>query len=199
VVESRKSTLAAGTSGNDVQRTRAWTGLWVVVGGDVVIGVAAIIAVARMASGSGNEAAMVSILTSAFTAIATMTTAYFGIKSMSNTAQSTIAAANLGSGPNPTPRPSMGGPPPSNGPVNGSGPETTVGNDQGSQGSEHETPPDSATTLEQAARDIDPALEATAAAIATLHATHEEVVVKQTRLRERAARIKMKLKTESTE
>src|ERR1700733_3339372 len=112
---------ATGTSGNDVQRTRAWTGLWVVVGGDIVIGVAGIVAVARIASsGSGSQAAMVSILTSAFTAIATMTTAYFGIKSMSNTAQS--IASNVHS-----PQQSNGGSPPPADPNPTGGPSNPPG------------------------------------------------------------------------
>ena len=75
---------------NAVQRTRAWTGLLVVVAGDVAIALAAIWGVIKGTSGtagSGNTPD-VAILTSAFTAIGTMTTAYFGIKSMSNTAQS---------------------------------------------------------------------------------------------------------------
>jgi hypothetical protein len=83
-------------SDNGVQRTRAWTGLWVVVGGDVAIAAAAIFAVWKVGSSSGSSylTSMVAILTSAFTAIGTMTTAYFGIKTMSNTAQSFAPAVN---------------------------------------------------------------------------------------------------------
>jgi hypothetical protein len=82
---------------NSVQRTRAWTGLWVVVGGDVAIAGAAIFTVFTVwKSGhtSGNITPIVAVLTSAFTAIGTMTTAYFGIKTMSNTAQSFAPAAH---------------------------------------------------------------------------------------------------------
>ncbi len=87
---------------NDVQHTRAWTGLYVVVLGDAAIAVAAIFAVvlisrhtpAAGAGGSGGSGidtpSIVSILTSAFTAIATMTTAYFGIRAASNTAQASM-------------------------------------------------------------------------------------------------------------
>lgn len=84
---------SANPSENSVQRTRAWTGLWVVVGGDVAIAVAAILGLWKT-SGSGTNAQMVAILASAFTAISTMTTAYFGIKTMSNTAQSFAPAVH---------------------------------------------------------------------------------------------------------
>jgi hypothetical protein len=96
-------------SDNAVQRTRAWTGLWVVAAGDVAIAVAAIWGVVRT-SGSATNSPTIAILTSAFTAIGTMTTAYFGIKSMSNTAQSFAPApsANPGPGPNPGPGASPG-------------------------------------------------------------------------------------------
>ena len=53
--------------------------------GDVAIVLAAVWGVVKT-SGSANGSPIVAILTSAFTAIGTMTTAYFGIKSMSNTA-----------------------------------------------------------------------------------------------------------------
>jgi hypothetical protein len=84
-------------STNVVQRTRAWTGLWVVVGGDVAIAAAAIWGVVKTSSSvvTGGSPT-VAILTSAFTAIATMTTAYFGIKTMSNTAQSYAQQQNGG-------------------------------------------------------------------------------------------------------
>jgi hypothetical protein len=83
---------------NKVQIVRSWTGLLVVVGGDIAIAIAAVLGVAK-ASGSGAAVtAIVSILTSAFTAIGTMTTAYFGIRAMSNTAQSSMAAQPPGGG-----------------------------------------------------------------------------------------------------
>ena len=75
-----------------VDHTRAWTGLWVVIGGDVAIAVAAILAVLKISSGGADAQSMVSILSSAFTAIGTMTTAYFGIRAVSNTAQHSLAA-----------------------------------------------------------------------------------------------------------
>jgi hypothetical protein len=73
---------------NAVQRTRAWTGLWVVIGGDAAIAAAAVFGLFKTVSSSSAGSPAVAILTSAFTAIGTMTTAYFGIKTMSNTAQS---------------------------------------------------------------------------------------------------------------
>jgi hypothetical protein len=48
------------------------------------------------------RASEVAILTSAFTAFGTMTTAYFGIKSMSNTAQSLSGGSGNNSGPGDT-------------------------------------------------------------------------------------------------
>jgi hypothetical protein len=76
----------AGPTQNAVQKTRAWTGLYVIAIGDVAIAVAAIWGIIH-ASGSAAGSAVVAILTSAFTAIGTMTTAYFGIKGIANAAQ----------------------------------------------------------------------------------------------------------------
>ena len=80
---------AGGTSDPGVERTRALTGLIAVVAGDVAIAVAAILGIVFATRGSVASSALpqvVAILSSGFTAIGTMTTAYFGIKSMSNTA-----------------------------------------------------------------------------------------------------------------
>jgi type IV secretory pathway VirB6-like protein len=85
-----------GPTDNDVQRIRAWTGLLVVVFGDVAIAAAATWGIIKSA-GTAN-AQLVSILTSAFTAISTMTTAYFGIRAASNMAQSAVAGAAQQSG-----------------------------------------------------------------------------------------------------
>src|SRR5215472_6097185 len=81
-------------SDNAVQRTRAWTGLWVVAGSDVAIVLAAIWGVVKISTTSGSGQTIVAILTSAFTAIGTMTTAYFGIKSVANTAQAALPSNN---------------------------------------------------------------------------------------------------------
>jgi hypothetical protein len=76
-----------GAVDTGVDKTRSITGLLAVVAGDVAIAVAAILGLLHFSSSSTQSTQFVAILTSAFTAIATMTTAYFGIKSISNTAQ----------------------------------------------------------------------------------------------------------------
>lgn|SRR5512147_2977719 len=76
---------------DDVQRTRAITGMLVVVMGDAVIAVAAIFGLLVLDSSQESSQA-VAILTSAFTAIGSITTAYFGIRAATNTAQSSITA-----------------------------------------------------------------------------------------------------------
>jgi hypothetical protein len=89
-----------------IDRTRAWTGMWVVIFGDVAIAIAAIWGVVKVSSGHSNVDSMVSILASAFTAIGTMTTAYFGIRSASNTAQhAMVHARNSGTVTPPPPPP----------------------------------------------------------------------------------------------
>ncbi|MFF7199726.1 hypothetical protein [Streptomyces sp. NPDC008141] len=66
-----------------IQQIRAWAGLLVVGLGDLAISAAAIWGVTHV---DGSEA--VAVLTSAFTAISAMTTAYFGIRAATNAAQS---------------------------------------------------------------------------------------------------------------
>jgi hypothetical protein len=73
---------------NTVQLARSRAGVVVIVAGDVVIALAAFIGISKFSAGSSAGVSMVAILTTAFTAISTMTTAYFGIKTVSNTAQS---------------------------------------------------------------------------------------------------------------
>jgi hypothetical protein len=75
------------TSGR-VQIIRSWTGLLVVIFGDAAVAAAAIWGIAK--AGGTENAQLVAILTSAFTAITAMTTAYFGIRAASNTAQSAV-------------------------------------------------------------------------------------------------------------
>ena len=83
---------------NTVQITRARMGLGVVIAGNVAIAAVAILGLALMSRQSDSAATIVSILSSAFTAIATMTTAYFGIRAASNTAQSSIKKQPDGAG-----------------------------------------------------------------------------------------------------
>lgn len=82
------------TSTEVVQRTRAWTGLWVVVAGDAAITLGALVALLRLSLGAdaASGSVFVSILTSAFTAVGTMTTAYLGIRAVANTAEGSIGA-----------------------------------------------------------------------------------------------------------
>jgi hypothetical protein len=85
-------------SEEDVDKARAWTGLFVVVGGDVAIAVAAIFALVKFAgSAKADTAVIASVLSSAFAAIGTMTTAYFGIRESATTAQRSVKHQN----PNP--------------------------------------------------------------------------------------------------
>jgi hypothetical protein len=72
---------------NAVQRTRAYTGLLVVLSGDALIAGAAVSGIWKFGSDTGQT---VAILSSAFTAIGTMTAAYFGIRAATNTAQSAV-------------------------------------------------------------------------------------------------------------
>ncbi|WP_426566064.1 hypothetical protein ACPPVT_05735 [Angustibacter sp. McL0619] len=77
----------------DIDITRARTGLGVVLAGDIVILLATAGAVWKLTDGpaaSTASTAIISILTSAFTTIGTMTTAYFGIRAATNTAQTSI-------------------------------------------------------------------------------------------------------------
>ncbi|MFI5972889.1 hypothetical protein [Streptomyces sp. NPDC051452] len=71
-----------------LQTTRAWAGFLVILLGDVTITVAAIWGVT-----SADKTQAVAILTSAFTAVSAMTTAYFGIRAATNTAQSSMETA----------------------------------------------------------------------------------------------------------
>lgn len=81
---------ARQVSENSVQKTRAWTGLLVVAVGDVAIVIAAVFGIVKVAGSTTHATSVVAILSSGFTAVGTMTTAYFGIRAASNTAQSSI-------------------------------------------------------------------------------------------------------------
>jgi hypothetical protein len=98
---------AGGTSDPRVEKVRAWTGLCAVIAGDVAIALAAILGITHFAtSGTANSQILpqvVAILSSAFTAIGTMTTAYFGIKSMANTANNLAGPPTGTAAPGPGP------------------------------------------------------------------------------------------------
>ncbi|MER7923847.1 MULTISPECIES: hypothetical protein [unclassified Streptomyces] len=69
----------------DLEKIRARYGLLAVVGSNFGITAVAVFGVWQL---DGDRAVIVGVLTSAFTAMAGLTTAYLGIKAVSNTAQS---------------------------------------------------------------------------------------------------------------
>jgi hypothetical protein len=88
-----------------VDRTRSLSGLGAVVAGDIAIVMAAILGIIYISRASGtssNAPQIVAILSGGFTAIGTMTTAYFGIKSISNTAQNVTGTRPAGGTPTAT-------------------------------------------------------------------------------------------------
>ncbi|MGR6971362.1 hypothetical protein ACU639_17495 [Streptomyces cynarae] len=72
----------------ELEKTRARYGLLAVIISNVAIAVVAIFGVWRL---DGDKSVMVGVLTAAFTAVSSMTTAYLGIKAVSNTAKSMAA------------------------------------------------------------------------------------------------------------
>ncbi|WP_317444235.1 hypothetical protein [Streptomyces collinus] len=74
----------------DLEKYRARYGLMAVVISNLAIAAVAIFGVWRL---DGDKAVIVGVLTAAFTAVSGMTTAYLGIKAVSNTARS-IALGN---------------------------------------------------------------------------------------------------------
>lgn len=89
LLRSRSSSPTDGEV--QIETTRARSGAMVVLGGDLIILLATGAAVWAIKSDNSSSAAIVSILTSAFTTIGTMTTAYFGIRAVTNTAQSSMS------------------------------------------------------------------------------------------------------------
>jgi hypothetical protein len=85
--EARRPRGRYNPTENAVQRTRAYTGLLVVLAGDALIAGAAIFGIWKFGTDTSQT---VAILSTAFTAIGTMTTAYFGIRAATNTAQSAV-------------------------------------------------------------------------------------------------------------
>ncbi|GGS59644.1 MULTISPECIES: hypothetical protein [Streptomyces] len=76
----------------ELEKDRARYGLLAVVVSNLAIAAVAVVGVWRL---DGDKAVIVGVLTAAFTAVSSLTTAYLGIKAVSNTARS-IA---LGDGP----------------------------------------------------------------------------------------------------
>ncbi|WP_330339059.1 hypothetical protein [Streptomyces sp. NBC_00557] len=69
----------------EVEKTRARYGLLAVIVSNLAIAGVAMFGVWRL---DGDESVIVGILTAAFTAVSSMTTAYLGIKAVANTAKS---------------------------------------------------------------------------------------------------------------
>ncbi|MEU6550821.1 hypothetical protein ABZ915_11160 [Streptomyces sp. NPDC046915] len=69
----------------ELEKDRARYGLLAVIVSNLAIAGVAIFGVWRL---DGDKAVIVGVLTSAFTAVSSMTTAYLGIKAISNTARS---------------------------------------------------------------------------------------------------------------
>ncbi|MEU9443193.1 hypothetical protein AB0D42_20180 [Streptomyces sp. NPDC048304] len=69
----------------EVEKTRARYGLLAVIVSNLAIAGVAIVGVWRL---DGDKSVIVGILTAAFTAVSSMTTAYLGIKAVANTAKS---------------------------------------------------------------------------------------------------------------
>lgn len=86
--EARRARGKFNPTENAVQRTRAFTGLMVVLSGNALIAGAAVFGIWQFGTDTGQT---VAILSAAFTAIGTMTAAYFGIRAATNTAQSAVA------------------------------------------------------------------------------------------------------------
>ncbi|NEB05321.1 hypothetical protein [Streptomyces sp. SID13726] len=68
-----------------LELARARYGLFAVLASNLAIAGVAVIGVWRL---DGDKAVIVGVLTAAFTAVSSMTTAYLGIKAVSNTAKS---------------------------------------------------------------------------------------------------------------
>ncbi|MEU9242798.1 hypothetical protein [Streptomyces shenzhenensis] len=74
-----------------LEKERARYGLLAVVVSNLAIAAVAVFGVWRL---NGNESVIIGVLTAAFTAVSSMTTAYLGIKAVSNTAKSMAAASS---------------------------------------------------------------------------------------------------------
>ncbi|MCW8384068.1 hypothetical protein [Streptomyces justiciae] len=77
--------MAKAVQGDGVELARARYGLLAVVSSNLAIAVVALVGVWRL---DGDKSVIVGVLTAAFTAVSSMTTAYLGIKAVSNTAKS---------------------------------------------------------------------------------------------------------------
>ncbi|MFI1257164.1 hypothetical protein ACH4U6_25750 [Streptomyces netropsis] len=76
---------SSGKGGHPLERVRSLAGLLAVLIGDAAI--VAVVVWGVNEFGDKDTAVLIGLLTAAFTAVSTMTTAYLGIKAVSNTAQ----------------------------------------------------------------------------------------------------------------
>ncbi|MER5789169.1 hypothetical protein [Streptomyces sp. NPDC001980] len=83
-----------------LEKDRARYGLLAIVVSNLAIAAVAVFGVWRL---NGNESVIIGVLTAAFTAVSSMTTAYLGIKAVSNTAKSMAAASAPAPAQTPTP------------------------------------------------------------------------------------------------
>ena len=98
--EAKAQTTGLSDNQVKVEIKRASMGLYAVLASDIAIALAAIVGVWIIRHDNASTTAVVSILSSAFTAVGTLTTAYFGIKATANTAKNTIAGQqNASPGP----------------------------------------------------------------------------------------------------
>ncbi|MEV6531575.1 hypothetical protein AB0M86_18585 [Streptomyces sp. NPDC051639] len=86
----------------DLERYRARYGLQAVLLSNLAIAGVAIFGVWRL---DGDKSVIIGVLTAAFTAVSSMTTAYLGIKAVSNTAQAMAQSAPSRDQTPPTPPP----------------------------------------------------------------------------------------------
>jgi len=84
----------------DVEHTLAWTGVLVVLVGDCAIAGAAIWGAVKIGASDADISIIVSLLSGAFTAITAITTAYFGIRAATTTAQKAMRHNHGQPGPN---------------------------------------------------------------------------------------------------
>jgi hypothetical protein len=103
---------ARGVRDTDLEKVRARYGLLAVILSNVGITGVAMFGVWQL---NGDRAVIVGVLTSAFTAMASLTTAYLGIKAVSNTAQAMSQGADrrrdAGVGAQTPAAPTLGTPP----------------------------------------------------------------------------------------
>ncbi|MGC0339639.1 MULTISPECIES: hypothetical protein [Streptomyces] len=85
-----------------LELARARYGLFAVLASNLAIAGVAVVGVWRL---DGDKAVIVGVLTAAFTAVSSMTTAYLGIKAVSNTARAIALGTNRGQAPAETPAP----------------------------------------------------------------------------------------------